>query len=180
MPAPPGPPTSPAGWGCPKDFDLIKLEQVAQRPLSLRPGTSASSLCVRFRHVSLMVLFMVVQGLHATGAFSSWRSRGCSLGVSFSRGGSSCWGAQALVPTDLSTSAPGSGPGPVAMMHALSCSATCGLPRPGWNPRPCFGRKALRRILSSSFPALLSAERGLGARSPQPQCWLCHQKLWGL
>ena len=36
------------------------------------------------------------------------------------------------MPTDLSTSAPGlESPGPVAVMHGLSCSAACGLPRPG-------------------------------------------------
>ena len=47
-------------------------------------------------------------------------------------GGSSCCGAWALLPTDLSSAAPGlESPGPVAVMHRLSCSATCGLPRPG-------------------------------------------------
>ena len=50
----------------------------------------------------------------------------------FSSCGSSCCGAWALVPTDLSSAAPGlESPGPVAVMHGLSCSATCGLPRPG-------------------------------------------------
>ena len=48
------------------------------------------------------------------------------------RGGSSCCGAWALVPTDLSSVAPRlESPGPAALMHGLSCSATCGLPRPG-------------------------------------------------
>ena len=61
------------------------------------------------------------QGLLSSGG--AWASH---------RGGSSCCGARALVPTDLSTAAPGlESPGPVAVMRGLSCSATCGLLRPG-------------------------------------------------
>ena len=53
-------------------------------------------------------------------------------GLFFSSCGSSCCGAWALLPTDLSSAAPGlESPGPAAVMHGLSCSATCGLPRPG-------------------------------------------------
>ena len=62
-------------------------------------------------------------------------SRGCSpVGAAWAshHGGSSCCGAWALVPTDLSSAAPGlESPSPVAVMHGLSCSATCGLPRSG-------------------------------------------------
>ena len=69
------------------------------------------------------------------GLFSSCGEQGLlsSRGARAShRGGSSCCGAWALVPTDLSSAAPGlESPGPVAMMHGLSCSTTCGLPRPG-------------------------------------------------
>ena len=61
------------------------------------------------------------QGLFSSGG--AWASH---------RSGSSCCGARALVPTDLSTAAPGpESPDPVAVMHGLSCSAACGLPRPG-------------------------------------------------
>ena len=69
------------------------------------------------------------------GLFSSCGEQGLlsSRGAWAShRGGSSCCGARALAPTDLSTAAPGfESPGPVAVMHGLSCSATCGLPRSG-------------------------------------------------
>ena len=62
-------------------------------------------------------------------------SRGCSpvAGAWAShRGGSFCCGTWALVPTYLSTVAPGlESLGPVAVMQGLSCSAMCGLPRPG-------------------------------------------------
>ena len=57
------------------------------------------------------------QGLLSSGG--AWASH---------RSGSSCCGARALVPTDLSTAAPGlKSPDPVAVMHGLSC----GLPTPG-------------------------------------------------
>ena len=69
------------------------------------------------------------------GLFSSCGEQGLlsSWGAWASHhGGSSCCGARALVPTDLSTMAPElQSPGPVAVMHGLSFSATCGLPRPG-------------------------------------------------
>ena len=69
------------------------------------------------------------------GLFSSCGEQGLlsSRGARAShRGGSSCRGAWALAPTDLSTAAPGlESPGPVAVMRGLSCSATCGLLRPG-------------------------------------------------
>ena len=67
------------------------------------------------------------------GLFSSCGEQGLLFrGAWASHRGGSSRGAQALVPTDLSTAAPGlESPGPVAVMHGLSCSAACGLPRPG-------------------------------------------------
>ena len=70
------------------------------------------------------------------GLFSSCGEQGLLFrGVWASHRGGSSRGAQALVPRDLSTAAPRlESPGPVAVMHGLSCSATCGLPRSGVEP----------------------------------------------
>ena len=71
-------------------------------------------------------------GCGEQGLLSSSRGAGGGCVWASHRGGSSCCGAWALVPTDLSSVAPRlESPGPAALMHGLSCSAACGLPRPG-------------------------------------------------
>ena len=96
-------------------------------------GCAGSSCCVGF---SLAAASRGCSPVGGCGLFSSCGEQGLlssGRGAWAShRGGFSCCRAWAPVPTDLSSAAPRlESPGPVAVMHGLSCSATCGLPRPG-------------------------------------------------